>query len=368
MKSMDFKSGITRRDFLKLSGLTAGALLLPAKKSQAFGLTQQWPTGANLGRVCVGEFRSFIDLKSEPNMNAPSTTRVWRDDVFEIKHEVIANVLDFNRYNQKWYETPGGFIYSPYVQQVKNLPNQVLSSLPLDDKDQPGMWVEITVPKVEFELTKSWSNASSWIRDSEGQAKLYYSQIFWASDIRQKDGRTEYLLTEKYGALPDSYWVDAQACRPVTAEEVTPIHPDVGDKKILVNLQKQTLHCFEGSREVYFCEVSTGYVREGKWLTPPETTPVWRKMISLHMSAGGVSPYDSPGIAWTTLYHSDGQAIHAVYWHNNFGVALSHGCINCLPHDAKWIWRWTTPSVGLYPGELTVKDSSQSTYVQVIES
>jgi lipoprotein-anchoring transpeptidase ErfK/SrfK len=199
-------------------------------------------------------------------------------------------------------------------------------------------------------------------------AKLYYSQIFWAFDIRQANGRTEYLLGEKYGALPDYYWVDAAACRPVTAEEVSPIHPDVGDKRIFVNLQTQTLSCFEGSQEVYYCDVSTGYIKEGKWLTPPEITPVWRKMISLHMSAGGVSQYDSPGIAWTTLYHSDGQAIHAVYWHNNFGIALSHGCVNCLPDDAKWIWRWTNPVVGYYPGELTVTNANNSTYVHVIES
>jgi hypothetical protein len=81
------------------------------------------------------------------------------------------------------------------------------------------MWVEITVPRINFELTKPWSQASSWIRDSEGLAKLYYSQVYWASDVRSIDGHTEYLLSEKYGALPDYYWVDARACRPITAEE-----------------------------------------------------------------------------------------------------------------------------------------------------
>ncbi|MEL7626002.1 MAG: L,D-transpeptidase family protein [Anaerolineaceae bacterium] len=365
---MNININISRRDFLKMTGLAAGSLLLPFGKVSGISLQQDWKVGANLGRLCIGELRSFQDFKSEPNWNAPTTERIWRDDVFEIKQEVIANVLDYNRYNQKWYETPHGFIYSPYVQPVKYLPNEPLNELPVDDQGQIGMWVEISVPRADFELTKPWSQASSWIRDSEGQAKLYYSQIFWASDIRSKAGNTEYLLSEKYGALPDYYWVDARACRPITAEEISPIHPEVGDKHVLVNLQTQTLHCFEGPYEVYFCEVSTGYIRDGKWLTPPETTPVWRKMISLHMSAGGVSQYDSPGIAWTTLYHPDGQAIHSVYWHNNFGVALSHGCINCMPEDAKWIWRWTNPTVGLYPGEMTVSDSSQSTYIQVIES
>ena len=73
-------------------------------------------------------------------------------------------------------------------------------------------------------------------------------------------------------------------------------------------------------------------------------------------------------IGCSTPWIAHGQAIHAVYWHNNFGIALSHGCVNCLPDDAKWIWRWTNPVVGYYPGELTVTNASNSTYVQVIES
>lgn len=365
---MKLNQDISRRDFLKLSGYLAGASILPAVKPLAVPGKQDYPIGKKLGRVCVGEFRSWVDMKSEPNMNAPAVARAWRDDVFEIKREVVANVLDFNRYNQRWYETPNGYVYAPFVQPVKHIVNEPLTSLPINPDGTQGMWVEITQPVVGMELTKPASNTSSWIRDSEGMARLYYSQVYWASNLRQANGRTEYLLSEKYGALPDDYWVDAGACRPVTAEEVSPIHPEVGDKRILINLQTQTLSCFEGSHEVYFCAVSTGYVKEGKWLTPPEVTPIWRKMISLHMSAGGVSQYDSPGIAWTTLYHAEGQAIHTAYWHNNFGIALSHGCINCLPEDAKWIWRWTNPVVEYYPGELTVRSAENSTYIHVIES
>jgi len=301
---MKLNQDISRRDFLKLSGIVAGAAMLPRFESARKTLNMSYPIGKKLGRVCAGEYRSWIDLRTEPNMDAPLTTRVWRDDVFEIKQEVIANKLDFNRYNQRWYETADGFIYAPFVQPVKNIINTPLSALPLDQDGKPGLWVEITQPVVNMELTKSPTNASSWIRDSQGLAKLYYSQVYWASDIRQANGRTEYLLSEKYGALPDYYWVDAAACRPITHEEVSPIRPEVGDKRILVNLQTQTLSCFEGSHEVYFCDVSTGYIKEGKWLTPPETTPVWRKMISLHMSAGGFRSMirrELAGLLCTTL-------------------------------------------------------------------
>ncbi len=84
---MDLNKNISRREFLKISGMLAGAMILPRAKAIATSLTQEWPVGAHLGRVCVGELRSFIDLKSEPNMNAPNTTRVWRDDVLRLSRK-----------------------------------------------------------------------------------------------------------------------------------------------------------------------------------------------------------------------------------------------------------------------------------------
>ena len=356
---------ISRRDFLKMSGLTAGLLALPRFKRHA-QVTEPFIDGKLYGRVAVGDIGAWTELRSEPNVDAPVIKRIYRDDVFEIKSEVVANKLDFYRYKQRWYETPEGFIHSFLVQPCRSHYNRPVTTLPEQSDGTKGMWVEITIPKVDIEVVGPKDNTSYWIR-STPRPMLYYSQVHWVSDIRQSNGRIDYLLSEKYGALPDYYWVDGRACRIITEEEISPLHPEMGDKRILIDLFNQNLRCLEGSREVYFCEVSTGYIDEGKWSTTPGVHTIWRKIISLHMSAGGVSQYDSPGIAWNLLYHSDGQAIHSAYWHNNFGVALSHGCVNCLPHDAKWIWRWAEPAIDYYPGELTIKGLGKSTLVEVIE-
>ena len=46
------------------------------------------------------------------------------------------------------------------------------------------------------------------------------------------------------------------------------------------------------------------------------------------------------------LFATPGIAIHSTFWHNNFGGEyMSHGCVNVLADDAKWIWRWTLPVV-----------------------
>ena len=34
------------------------------------------------------------------------------------------------------------------------------------------------------------------------------------------------------------------------------------------------------------------------------------------------------------------HALHGTYWHNNFGMPMSHGCVN-LPLDvAAWLYDW----------------------------
>ncbi|MEA4811052.1 MAG: L,D-transpeptidase family protein [Anaerolineaceae bacterium] len=354
---------LSRRDFLKASALTAGALALPKAELPRVYKPQTYPDGANLGRICAGDIGAWTEVKSEPNISAPMTARIYRDEIVEVKHEVIASSLDLNRINQRWVETPQGYIYSPYVQPVKNKINKPLDKMPLDDEGKPGMWVEITVPITGLELTRT--PASFWLKDML-VPKLYYSMIFWALDLRQNNGKTEYLLTQLYGAAPDTFWVDATACKPLTKEDTSPIRPEAQDKIIKIDLNYQTLSCYEGKNEVYYCDISSGGKKtDGTWSTPVGEHIIWRKLVSIHMSAGGLWAFDSPGIGWVTLFDSNGAAIHSAYWHNNFSTAISHGCVNCRPDDAQFIWRWTLPEVNYYPGELTVRSLGYSTHVDV---
>lgn len=355
---------VSRREFLKLSGLALGGLALPSWAKEFFLGQNQFPQADRLGRICAGDEGAHFDLRAGPSWNSSISGTVWRDDVIVWKREVVAKQLDYNQFNQKWIETPDGYIYSPYVQPVKNILNQPLAELPRTESGERGMWVEVSTPLVD--IIPATPPSSYWIKEAL-HPRIYYSQVFWAHEIRQENGKIEYRLKELYGADPDSYWVDASACRPIAEEETTTIHPEAEGKHIEVDLNHQTLSCYEDEREIYFCEVSSGGIVDGEWLTPSGIHTIWRKMVSTHMSAGGLWGFDAPGIGWTTLFDPNGAAIHASYWHNFFGTARSHGCINCRPEDAKWIWRWTQPMVEYYPGELTVQGLSQSTKVHIFD-
>jgi lipoprotein-anchoring transpeptidase ErfK/SrfK len=44
-------------------------------------------------------------------------------------------------------------------------------------------------------------------------------------------------------------------------------------------------------------------------------------------------------------YFESGYALHAAYWHDDFGTPRSHGCVNLAPVDAHRIFFWTDPPV-----------------------
>ena len=44
-----------------------------------------------------------------------------------------------------------------------------------------------------------------------------------------------------------------------------------------------------------------------------------------------------------TQNFSGPYALHAAYWHDDWGVGKSGGCVNLAPIDARRIFAWTEP-------------------------
>jgi len=354
---------LSRRDFLKAG--TAGFAAIALPDMRLLNKAHSFPVFDELGRVCGGK----VDLKLHPDADSAIAGVLYEDAVVPCLREVVGS----NRYriNQRWIETPEGYIWSPHLQKVSNLPNEPILSLP-ETSLGAGMWVEVTVPWVDLILANPPAR-SPWLEAADNP-RLYFSQILWVDEVKKDDiGTIWYRVNERYG-YGDIFWAEATAFRPLTSEEVTPIHPDVEQKLVQIDVTYQTMACFEDEREVYFCRISTGakFNAQGqavdKWSTPLGKHPIWRKAFSMHMSGGTVSGgYDLPGIGWTTLFVGNGVAIHSTFWHNNFGVPMSHGCVNAEPDDAKWIFRWVDPPVASDPGDITVSMPG-GTKVEVIES
>jgi hypothetical protein len=362
-------NSLTRRHFLKILSMGVGVPII--SKFQKYKPLYEFPQSEKLGRAF-----NMIEIKLKPDINAQTVETIYDDSVLPWLREVVG--YHPYRYKQTWVETPKGYIWASYLQPVKNLPNNPVNTLPSTSLGN-GMWTEVTIPWVDVVLENKPISPGFKLRLAAGlPIRLYYSQILWIDQIKtDEQGEVWYRANERWG-YGDIMWVSANAFRPLEVDEVVPIHTEVSDKSILINVEEryQTLSCFEGKEEIYFCRISAGkkYKPDGTPLghsaTPTGTMSIWRKQISTHMSGGTTGAgYDLPGIGWTTLFSGDGVAVHSTFWHNNFGGELmSHGCVNAKPDDAKFVFRWTNPPVLYDPGDLYSKDIDvPPTKITVIE-
>ena len=359
---------LSRRNFLKLTSLGLGGLAsLRWNKVLALPI---FPVGDRLGRVNVGK----VDVKARPDIDSQTVGVLYEDAVVPWLRELVGK--NPYRTNQRWVETPDGYIWSPYLQPVRNIPNIPVTFLP-ESNGETGLWVEVSLPYVDLMMDNPPAR-SPGLQDQQKLGlppRLYYSQIVWVDQIKTDDqGQTWYRINERYGSYGDILWGAAGAFRPLIVDEIEPISLNVEEKRVIVNITQQTLSCFEGSAEVYFARISSGALfnskgeRVGVWATPLGKFPIWCKLISLHMSGGTTGGgWDLPGIGWTSLFVGSGVAIHSTFWHNNFGEPMSRGCVNARPEDAKWVFRWTHPVVPYNPGD-TIVSWPGGTKVEVIES
>ena len=326
-----FGQSINRREFLQLCGIGLAGLALPEPalrmSEQASDINKRL-----LGRVTLDGHK----LYAKPDFSSQVLDEMAMDTLLPITGATIGP--DEGMPNRIWYQLDGaGYAYSGRVQPVRNLLNSVNTTIP-----DGGRLGEVTVPFVEA--------YDSMEADREVKYRFYYASTFWVTDRLEDEGRKIWyeLLDDKFY---QSYYVPAKVIRLVPDSELTALSPDVpsDDKAIMVDLASQMLTAYEKDRVVFMTRVSSGVrLDEGGFSTPRGLFRIVLKRPCRHMTASASeygSGFDLPGVPWVSYFTLDGIALHGAYWHNNYGVPSSHGCINMAPQAAKWIYRWTLPTI-----------------------
>ncbi|NJN56364.1 MAG: L,D-transpeptidase [Leptolyngbyaceae cyanobacterium SL_5_9] len=102
---------------------------------------------------------------------------------------------------------------------------------------------------------------------------------------------------------------------------------------IQIDLSTQRLTAWEGNTPVRAMVISTG-----KDETPTLTGTF--EIQSMHRVARmRGEDYDIPDVPFV-MYYSGNYGIHGAYWHNQFGVPMSHGCVNVAVDHAEWLFGW----------------------------
>lgn len=127
-----------------------------------------------------------------------------------------------------------------------------------------------------------------------------------------------------------------------------PAEVGANENWIDVNMAEQVLVAYQGKHPVLATLVSTA-----RTVTPTGVFRIERKRaFAIMKSKPHYTTHWNVHTPWVISIKGR-IAMHGVYWHNEFGTARSHGCVNLAPMDAKWVWDWTEPA--LPPGWSRIK-------------
>ena len=349
---------INRRSLLKLASASlARALLPPLPKTNFYtdgdtSTNNQQPTNNNAKPIqtFARALQFGVVIRSEPSTDAPKVGALVRDGVLPIYGSVQSE--SGSTHNKLWYQVQGGYVFSANIHPVPYLLNT-----PMTDVGEKGVWVEMTVPFYDTRIAPSEAAPKSKYR--------YYGGTVYKAIKAVMGQRTTPTDKPNFNVSADEWWyqiedeafggstnwfIPAKYLRPISQEEFTPLSPEVdpAEKTLKVKLSEQRFYAYERGKEVFSARTATGvkYSEERDYSTTLGEFQVFRKTPSQHMYGGAVGDdgsFDLPGVSWVSYFTTSGIAFHATYWHNDFGVVRSHGCVNVLSDVAKWVWRWSMP-------------------------
>ncbi len=319
---------ITRREFLKLGGAGGASLLIDPLQSLQDLVPNQ------LGRVA--EMKAVVF--DRPSFEGDELKVYWKDMILPITLVTVGDTEP--AHNRIWYQVgEEGFIHSGSIQPVQTHLQEPNQDIPIT-----GALVEVTVPYTDVH----WGPG----KNHQFAYRFYYETTHWASALVQDEqGKPWYQIQEDKWDLV--FYAPANHMRVIPQSEMAPLSPEIpsSEKRLEVRLRDQLAIAYEGSTPVFMARVASGAeFSNGKFLTPVGRHKTFHKRPSRHMAAGDLASngYDLPGVPWICYINEKGVAFHGTYWHNDYGRPRSHGCINLTPSAAKWIYRWTLPSVPYY--------------------
>jgi hypothetical protein len=379
----------SRRRFLQLAGAGVGAMIA-AKQAQRARADHQPPPfppdttfndtllSANeylgypplIGRVTANRLRIF----DGPSPNANSIRNVYLHELLPIYAGVRG--VGYPKYDKNliWYYLgPNADGQDEYIHSAFVAPTREVFNEPEEASEEDWWWGQVTVPLTN-QHTRPTVESVRWTWD---YYRGYYTQMHKVVGVEyDEEGRHWYKIQDD--VEPNrSAWMLGRTLRKVHRGEFAPINPDVQDKRLVIDLNQQLLSCYENGAPVFRTRLASGkaYTNEAgqvfDFSTQPGNYPVMGKRPSRRMRGGEQFDlaYDVNGVPWVTYFTTNGAAVHGAFWHNNYGMTRSHGCINVTADAARFVYLWSRPYVayehisGFQEAEL---DDGNATLFEVI--
>lgn len=253
-----------------------------------------------------------------------------------VKGFFVAVDKQFGWNKRLWYKTTEGLV-APADRMAINKP-PTFHGVEIGGQNQPKLPVGFVISTSAFK----YELADGKEPERKSKASLH--------TIAALTGKTAQRKGVLYRETTDGWWLRA-ADSTLTEPGAPPSDIGPNEKWIDVNLERQTLVAFEGTRPVYATIVSTG--KKGATKSKDHSTiqgafRIREKHITATMDGDGAAPGENPysieDVPYV-MYFKGSYALHGAFWHNNWGHKMSHGCVNLAPVDARFIFQWVTPSL-----------------------
>lgn len=189
-------------------------------------------------------------------------------------------------------------------------------------------------------------------RDGAAAYSMHGGKTVKVKDVARRaaiplSGKQRFVDGVLHFQTKDGLWLSDRYVSRVDGVKKMPKWAKEGERWIDVSIAKQVLLAYEGTKPAYATLVSTGEAG----LEDPETSKatargifrIHTKHLTTTMASKVVGEeFELKDIPYVE-YFEEGYALHAAYWHDDFGTPRSHGCINLSPEDARWLFQWTEP-------------------------
>jgi len=170
---------------------------------------------------------------------------------------------------------------------------------------------------------------TAWVKGEE---------VFEGSDMWAQVGDGRYVFSRNVGRTAPVLPITPPADAPTWGQWID------------VSLIQQLLTTYNGSTPLRTFEVTTGMAG---WETPPGFYSILSRVANETMVSGAIGAenhYRLDDVLFTQYFTDRGHALHFAWWRTKetIGRPGSHGCINLLLEDARYLWDWAEIGTPVY--------------------
>ncbi len=287
------------------------------------------PAPPSLGKTTLVTASDGLRIRAKPGTNGDIITVIAENTEF------IAAQGDHSDWVPGYADGFSGWVSSEYLKEPQALPELAKEEWLLD------VWQGAALS--DTALRAAPQMASAVVRSLAFGEQVIV--VDWVDGEKVIDIDGIWAQTSE-GAFV--YGRDLGRSAPVQPTPLPPQAPKIG-KWIDIHLTQQLLTAYEGQQAVRTVVITSG---KPGWETPEGSFAINTRVANETMDSGAIGAeefYKLEDVLFTQYFTDKGHALHFAWWKTKetIGRPGSHGCINLLLDDARFLWEWSETGTGV---------------------